>query len=353
MKNAWRPQWEVQDRQPTFLGRGDVFRPFNATGKYLWGNVPAYDVLKLQPNEGSTYSKDLDLLFAASGDLRNVVATVASIPREYSRKVNIVLNDRDSDVVARNTVMLLVMLTQEDPMLAAETVLHIWYSAFVTQSVIDVINGKPRQLVQAVCTKIEGREPDVVLAKTWTFGERSLPLVLTKDQWISLLSHFDLPTGLTYEMAKQNRVGITLAPERVDFRERGYFAQKPSSRIVNMRFREEGILLPFGRRRDAFIHPNPTIFRTIDSWPLKDHADPLDGWPIYEPQNISGFVGANDVHGKLYIYLKKLLVKFHESLSAHKITFRLFNSNIEELMGHIWEYRFDRVEVRLLKICSA
>ncbi|RYP70851.1 hypothetical protein DL771_005226 [Monosporascus sp. 5C6A] len=224
--------------------------------------------------------------------------------------------------------MLLVMLTQEDPMLAAETVLHIWYSAFVTQYVIDVINGKPRQLVQP-----------------WTFGERSLRLVLTKDEWISLLSHFDLPTGLTYEMAKQNRVGITLAPERVGFRERGYFAQKPSSRIVNMRFREEGILLPFGRRRDAFIHPNPTIFRTIDSWLLKDHADPLDGWPIYEPQNISGFVGANDVYGKLYIYLKKLLVKFHESISARKITFKLFNSNIEELMGHIWEYRFDRVEV--------
>ncbi|RYP05429.1 hypothetical protein DL765_009845 [Monosporascus sp. GIB2] len=178
-----------------------------------------------------------------------------------------------------------------------------------------------------------------------TFGERWLRLMLTKDQRISLLSHYDFPTGLTYEMAKQNRVGITLAPERVDFRERGYFAQKPSSRIVNTRFREEGILLPFGLRRDPFIHPNPTIFRTIDSWPLKDHADPLDGWPIYEPQNISGFVGANDVHGKLYTYLEKILVKFHESLSPHKITFKLFNSNIEEPRGHIWEYRFDRVEV--------
>ena len=32
--------------------------------KYLWGNVPAYDVVQLSANEGKAYSGDLRLLFA-------------------------------------------------------------------------------------------------------------------------------------------------------------------------------------------------------------------------------------------------------------------------------------------------
>jgi hypothetical protein len=34
--------------------------------KYLWGNVPAYDVVKLASNEGNAYSGDLRLLFAGA-----------------------------------------------------------------------------------------------------------------------------------------------------------------------------------------------------------------------------------------------------------------------------------------------
>lgn len=34
--------------------------------KYLWGNVPAYDVVQLSANEGKAYSRDLRLLFAGA-----------------------------------------------------------------------------------------------------------------------------------------------------------------------------------------------------------------------------------------------------------------------------------------------
>jgi hypothetical protein len=32
--------------------------------KYLWGNIPAYDVLQLELNEGKSYARDLRILFA-------------------------------------------------------------------------------------------------------------------------------------------------------------------------------------------------------------------------------------------------------------------------------------------------
>lgn len=32
--------------------------------KYLWGNVPAFDILEIASNEGEAYAGDLRLLFA-------------------------------------------------------------------------------------------------------------------------------------------------------------------------------------------------------------------------------------------------------------------------------------------------
>lgn len=32
--------------------------------KYLWGNVPAFDILNMASNEGENYANDLRLLFA-------------------------------------------------------------------------------------------------------------------------------------------------------------------------------------------------------------------------------------------------------------------------------------------------
>jgi hypothetical protein len=37
--------------------------PFG-TRKYLWGNVPSIDIIKLDDNEGASYDQDLKILFA-------------------------------------------------------------------------------------------------------------------------------------------------------------------------------------------------------------------------------------------------------------------------------------------------
>lgn len=167
------------------------------------------------------------------------------------------MNDRDSDVVGRNAIMLLLALTEDDPTVAAENIIHLWYSAFITQSLQDDLKGKIHELVQSICTKIEGKSPDTVLGKTWTFGSRSLRLVLTKKQWFDILSSLEPPPGLTIERAREIRRNVTLADQRLDFRERRYFGQSPSLRASGQKFREDGVLLPFGTPRAAFIIPNP------------------------------------------------------------------------------------------------
>jgi hypothetical protein len=101
---------------------GDGGSPQVAFGskKYLWGNMPSIDVVRLAENEGAAYEQDLKILFAgmkpwcfylvvwllmfciASGDLRNVIKTIASLPQSYTGMPSIVVNDVDFDIVARN-----------------------------------------------------------------------------------------------------------------------------------------------------------------------------------------------------------------------------------------------------------
>lgn len=63
MSKNWKPQWELEGRDPTFMSDHDSCAVFGGT-KYLWGNVPAIDVLQLEKNEGVSYDKNLRLLFA-------------------------------------------------------------------------------------------------------------------------------------------------------------------------------------------------------------------------------------------------------------------------------------------------
>lgn len=63
---------------------------------------------------------------------------------------------------------------------------------------------------------------------------------------------------MTPRDAVQIRTAVTLAPERADYRDRWYYKEaSPSMRIAKERFREDGLLLPFGHPRAAFDVPNP------------------------------------------------------------------------------------------------
>ncbi|KAJ4365373.1 hypothetical protein N0V95_000520 [Ascochyta clinopodiicola] len=84
MKGTWEPEWYRSGRQPAFVGEGPPLAMFG-NKKYLWGNMPALDILQLQNNESETRetSHDFNLLFAASGDLRNTIKTIAGLQEGY------------------------------------------------------------------------------------------------------------------------------------------------------------------------------------------------------------------------------------------------------------------------------
>lgn len=63
-KETWTPDWVLEKRVPAFIGDSDNGQAVFGVKKFLWGNIPAIDVLQLGSNEGDGYKKPLNLLFA-------------------------------------------------------------------------------------------------------------------------------------------------------------------------------------------------------------------------------------------------------------------------------------------------
>ncbi|KAK1624557.1 hypothetical protein BDP81DRAFT_437802 [Colletotrichum phormii] len=342
-REGWQPDWVLENRAPAFIGNGHPQVTYGA-GKYLWGNVPAFDVLQLNANEGVSYDEQVRLLFAASGDLRNVIKTIAQLPDSYTQPVEVTINDRNLDIVARNVIMLLISLVVDDVDIAADCIIHVWYSALLRKSDLDIMQHRIRPVLEEVCHKLKGKGSDNLQAKNWTFGQRSLRLVLKKSVWDDLLSFTGTPKGLTANRAHEIRKAVTLAEGRKDYRERHLLVQSLSHRIALTRFREDGLLLPFGNARDAFRHPNPTIYQDA-SWPMYDNADPLNGWSAKEVQETQTGPATADIYGKLLISLRTVLLAFLRRLSSSQISFRLFHMDASTLPKLLENSSFNRIEV--------
>jgi hypothetical protein len=169
----------------------------------------------------------------------------------------VTLNDRDLDIAARNAIMLILLIAVDDTAAAVDCVLHIWYSAQITNAHIELLDTTVRPLIEETCKKIAEKPNGQLLAKTWSWGNKAIRIVLSKEAWEATLSYLSLPTGLSSQGAHDLRLAVTLAPERKDHLERHLYALSPSQRVCFLRYRQDGILLPFGYSRSAYNIPNP------------------------------------------------------------------------------------------------
>ncbi|TGO85026.1 hypothetical protein BPOR_0439g00050 [Botrytis porri] len=310
MKKSWRPQWDVEKRRPAFIGGNDdpalaeqwVTMVQHGRKKYLWGNVPAIDIIQSCKNEGKDFPEQLNLLFAASGDIRNVVKSLVELPIAYEGKCELIINDKDFDIVARNTILLLTALVF-DPIEAADIMIHIWYSAFITESSLQKLQEKVLPLIEDVCKKVAGRPGQSLQSKTWTFGTRTICLVLPKASWDLLPSFFKVPDGLSASKAQKVMVETTLPPSRRDYVERAFYSRPPAwRRIENLKIRFQLFEL------DAVDLPGILKERGI----AKDYFDRI------EVSNIGdrGYIGPRKLLMTFAPYLKRKSQNPHATLLA-------------------------------------
>jgi hypothetical protein len=257
MKGTWKPEWYRNDYEPAFISNGPPLAMFG-TKKYLWGNMPALDILQLRDNESETgaMNHNFNLLFAASGDLRNTVKTIVGLPDGYKGGCVAVLNDKEFIIVARNAIMLFIAL-QYEPGTAVPMIIHMWYSALLPSPMMQAIQSDILPMIEQVCDKIKDKPNGVAQAKTFDIDGRKLRIVLKKEDWIRLAKFCQVPGGLNAKDAQQIRRRIMLAPERVDYRDRAMLHLPKGVRQGEMHFRDTGILLPYGCSTKDFTIPNP------------------------------------------------------------------------------------------------
>ena len=196
-----------------------------------------------------------------------MIKTVRSLPESFSHEVEVTVNDWDFDVVARNAIILLLAFSFLDDAssnpasyaIAAESLIHVWYSAFIPPNLLFSLQTKVRNLLRDDSTHTAEVIHDGKVKKTWTFHrDRILGITIRADQWLRMEAFLEVPTGLTRKSAQQLRAAVVMAPERADYRDRWYFKDAcPSMRLAKQQFREDGLLLPFGHPRVEFSVPNP------------------------------------------------------------------------------------------------
>jgi hypothetical protein len=102
---------------------------------------------------------------SASGDLRNVVKMLAILPSGYNHNIEIVINDRDLEIVARNSIFFLLAMVIEDVDEAAECMIHVWYSSHIRESDLNIFQHRIRPLVEAVYEKIKHKPSSRLLER--------------------------------------------------------------------------------------------------------------------------------------------------------------------------------------------
>ncbi|KAF2641386.1 hypothetical protein P280DRAFT_517590 [Massarina eburnea CBS 473.64] len=228
MKKDWMPRYVHEGRTPAYVG-GPLHTPFGVP-QYLWGNVPAIDILNLKDNE-KDQGVDFKLLFAASGDLRNVIKTIVGLPKDYKGKCTLVINDANFHVASRNILLLLIALSFE-PEVAAPIMIHLWYSALLPKSMLFALQHAILPILFEINVGLSFMPMDGhQYVRTFRSGDKYTMIVhLDKAGWIALKDMLMVPFGLTEDLAQSIRKRTMLAPERADYFDRAMYRQPPAAR---------------------------------------------------------------------------------------------------------------------------
>ncbi|KNG52716.1 mynd finger family protein [Stemphylium lycopersici] len=305
LKETWQPRFFVERRFPSFMSKSQSafnLDPFGSA-QYLWGNIPAVDMLNAGENEGmeEITRRNIALLFAASGDLRNVVKTVTGLPKDYAGECLVAINDWNFCITARNAMILLTAM-HFNPETAVPIIMHLWYSVLLPTSVYHALQDSILPYVKDVCDEIAGKADDSQQAKTFKTGNCSVRIVLKRREWVELAEMFKQSKWLSLSTAMQLRQATTMAPQRIDYVDKSLQKMLPARRTCAWKFRLEGLLLPYGTSRKDFVFPNPQVktnkisFRlfAVDATKLPDYLGDTQ-FDRIEVSNICdrGYVGVD------------------------------------------------------------
>jgi hypothetical protein len=154
-------------------------------------------------------------------------------------------------------IFFILMLSLEDAEEAADCILHVWYSAQLTTKHMDLLNDTVQPLIRETCYLLKKMNcPKNLMTKKWKFGDRSIHITLAKQMWFKALECLALPQRVSHEEIMSRRTQA-IQSETTDMLEKLLFLEDPGHRLSRVKFREDGILLPYSNSRKEHGTPNP------------------------------------------------------------------------------------------------
>lgn len=189
----------------------------------------------------------------ASGDIRNIIRAINGLPSNYEGVCTVIVNDIHTHVSSRNLILLTMLLGSPDidPEEIAETALHLWYSAAVTRD---------QQAFMKIITSRVVSANTIAPTSTWASGVPVISSTCTLEYHLDCRV-LDLAKALaestyTLQEGREGMQKVTLAPSRIDYRERHLGQLRPRHRTAEMRWKTTGMTLPFGEPLENFTEPN-------------------------------------------------------------------------------------------------
>ncbi|KAI5892475.1 uncharacterized protein SCHCODRAFT_02292327 [Schizophyllum commune H4-8] len=350
-ETTWQPGWLNDRRVPAWVTAGPSHSLFGSTGQYLWGNVPAIDCMGAVMQEGAAVScRDLNICFAASGDIRNLVSTVNGLPDDYSGTCRILINDSSPCVTTRNLLILYALLRAGRPIEdAAESALHLWYSAILRPS--DA--AEMYLCAQRIYGDIQLQADNFEIQSVYDLrGDGKLYAKQPLDDMVSIRM---LISTHGAEEALASMHDTMLHPSRIDYRDRFLASLQPSHRTAWARNKRIGVLASFADDTSDFTEPNRTMFSPDGQWMTLDSADQLHGWPVQDvllSGQRSGLAPA-DVYGCLCVHVRGQLIEFARRMERFRIDIHVSQADARDLAvdivlnayaPHFTPGCFDRIE---------
>ena len=197
----------------------------------------------------------------------NVIATVNALGSNYSGRLNIYLNDLNPHIVSRNIVLLLILGTIPDEVIAADIALHFWYSVFMP------MEYRLRILSMVANLLKESDSASPIVAPLGPYS--TLTCLVSND--VRRLMFENVQPLISPDEAQNEYNRVRRAPSRADYRDRMYMGLRPSHRLAFLEYRRFGIILPFGALNAHCNAPNSSLFSN-GVWLQTDYANPLESW---------------------------------------------------------------------------
>jgi hypothetical protein len=330
----WRPGYIKEGRPASFIDPNASCLPFHSGRQdFLWGNTPAMDLFHFSETEMEL--PNLSVFLAASGDLRHFFRSMAGLPQDFKPTLEVLLNDREVKIVARNFIILFLLVKHGEK--AIVTVINLWYSSSLTTV--------QKLLVTTEVTEVfkEFADPcQFPKFKQFKFGPVILVAQLDRRVWTSIAEMVSSP--ISFQGLLDNRNQIMLHPGRRDYRDRYMNRLSPAERLSFDSFRHHGLLLPYGAFNSHLNAPNTFLVDPRFGWTLTDSADPLQGWDLREVHDTRSQVSRQDHYGALFFYLRKILADFVLKAKSFPIKIKLISEDLANI-SNLDDGPFDRIDV--------